>query len=342
MALPEIKYCPSTLQPDFDSYSPTAQSELFGRRTRKVSPILPFAPPGKNPEMTREYNEKRKTISISGVQEKYSLLQEKDELKLTSAKGTHILKPVPTERLALVEDIPANEHTTMQIARQVYGIKTAACGMIFFNDGSPAYLTRRFDYKTDGTKYQVEDFATLMGKSPEKEGDDYKYNASYLDIAKLINRYIPAAKVEQINFFRLVVFNYLFANGDAHLKNFSAMESDHGDYLLSPAYDLMCTALHIDDSNLALDGGLYDGDMKEAPYQNFGTYTYDSFLLFSKKIGIAEGLAESILDKFMKNILPAMDMIERSFLSKEAKEEYIHIIGERHKRFKLRKPGSYS
>src|SRR5882757_5753988 len=99
MSIPEIKYCPSTLQPGFNTYSPSAQLALFGSRSKKVSHILPLGPPGKNPEMTREYNEKRKTISISGVQEKYSLLLEKNELKLTASRGTHILKPVPAERL---------------------------------------------------------------------------------------------------------------------------------------------------------------------------------------------------------------------------------------------------
>src|SRR5258708_39961236 len=166
MSLPEIKYCPSTLQPGFTTYSPAAQQALFGSRSKKVSHILPFGPPGKNSEVTREYNEKRKRISISGVQEKYSLRLQKNRLSLTDTGGTHILKPVPTERLDRVTDLPANEHVSMQIARQVFGIKTAACGMIFFDEGSPAYITRRFDYKPDGTgKYQVEDFATLLAKT---------------------------------------------------------------------------------------------------------------------------------------------------------------------------------
>lgn len=336
MSLPEIIYCPSTLQPGFSTYSPAAQLALFGSRSKKVSHMLPFGPPGKNPELTREYNEKRKTISISGVQEKYSLILEKNELKLTASRGTHILKPIPTERLERVNDMPANEHVAMQIARQIFGIKTAACGMIFFDDGSPAYITRRFDYKADGTKYQVEDFATLMGKSPEREGDDFKYNASYLDIAKLITQYVPAATIELLNFFRLVVFNYLFANGDAHLKNFALMESDQGDYLLSPAYDLLSTALHIDDATIALHDGLYKGDMDEAPYRNFGIYTRQSFILFAEKAGIQASLADQILDESMQSILKAMEMIRRSFLSKEAKDRYIEILGDRHRRFKLK------
>lgn len=329
MNQPDIQYCPSTLKPGFTTYSPVARQALFGGRTKNISHILPYGPPGKSPGLTRTYNEKRKTISISGVQEKYSLLQEKNLLELTAVSGTHILKPIPNERLERTGDMPANEHVTMQIAQQVFGIKTAACAMIFFDDGSPAYITRRFDYKQDGSKYQVEDFATLMGKSPEREGDDFKYNASYLDIALLINKYVPAATVEMIHFFQLVVFNYLFANGDAHLKNFALMESGQGDYLLAPAYDLLCTALHIDDSQLALTGGLYEGDMEEQPYQEFGTYTRQSFMLFAEKIGLRTVLAAKILDSFMNAVHPAKEMIGRSFLSYTSKEKYLEVINDR-------------
>lgn len=336
MILPPINYCPSTLQPGFTTYSPSAQLALFGSRTKKVSHILSFGPPGKNTELTRAYNEKRKRISISGVQEKYSLQLVKNDLRLTDTAGTHILKPVPAERLELVTDLPANEHVSMQIARQVFGMKTAACGMIFFDDGSPAYITRRFDYKPDGSgKYKVEDFATLQSKTPEKEGDDFKYNASYLDIAQQIQRYAAASPVVLLEYFRLVVFNYLIGNGDAHLKNFSLIETEQGDYILSPAYDLLCTALHIDDSALALHGGLYERDYEEKTYLRFGTYTRTSFLVFAEMAGIHAGLAAKTIDKLMLGVADAMKLAERSFLSEEARKKYIGILEDRLGRLKF-------
>ncbi len=332
MSVPEINYCPSLLKPGFSTYCPLAQQLLFGARSRKVAAVLPFGPPGKTAALTREFNESRKRISISGVQEKYSLLQQKNQLALTQTNGTHILKPIPAERLERVEEMPANEHLTMQIAAQLFGIKTAASGMIFFDDGSPAYITRRFDYKPDGTKYQVEDFATLLGKSPEKEGDNFKYNASYLEIAQRIQKYVPAAKLEMIRFYELVLFNYLFANGDAHLKNFSLIESDQGDYVLAPAYDLLCTALHIDDADLALHGGLYEGDMNETSYQKYGIYTYRSFLLFAQKIDITREIAAETIQRFTTLIEPAMALVDRSFLSPDAKMHYKQILRERYRR----------
>jgi serine/threonine-protein kinase HipA len=337
MSLAEIKYCPSTLQSGFITYSAAAQHALFGSRSKKVSHILPFNAPGKDNGPTPEFNEKRKRISISGVQEKYSLVLQKNKLFLTDSGGTHILKPVPAERLGRVTDLPANEHVSMQMARQVFGIRTAACGMIFFDDGSPAYITRRFDHKPDGSgKYQVEDFAALLAKTPEREGDGYKYNGSYFDIAKQIRRYVAASPVALLEFFRLLVFNYLIANGDAHLKNFSLMESEQGDFLLSPAYDLLCTALHIDDTPLALHGGLYEGDYNEKAYLNFGTYTRTSFLVFAEMIGINPVLAGNVVEEIMRGTLKAMELVERSFLSDEAKKKYIDILGDRHRSLGLR------
>jgi serine/threonine-protein kinase HipA len=202
--------------------------------------------------------------------------------------------------------------------------------MIFFDDGSPAYLTRRFDYKPDGSgKYQLEDFATLMDKTPEREGDNFKYNASYLDIADLIRQYVAAAPVVMMDFFRLLVVNYLIANGDAHLKNFSLMETTQGDFVLSPAYDLLCTALHFDDSALALHDGLYKGDYDEKTYYDSGMYTGTSFVVFAEKAGISSVLARQVVDEILRKTPKAIEIVQRCFLSEEAKNKYIGILGQR-------------
>jgi serine/threonine-protein kinase HipA len=335
MNLNNIQYCPSTLAPGFHSYSPKAMNDLFGSRTKKVSHLLPFPAPGKDVIQTKVYNEKRKAISISGYQEKYSIQLKKNTLELVDKNGHYILKPIPTERLSLVNDMPANEHLTMQIASQVFKIYTASNGLIFFEDGSPAYLTKRFDYRKDGLKYQIEDFATLIGLTRESDGDEFKIKASYATIAATIDKFVPAAKIEKLNFFELVVFNYAFGNGDAHLKNFSLLETLEGDYILSPAYDLICTALHIDDGNLALQGGLYEKDFEAPAFSSFGFYTYHDFILFGELIGLELKLTEPVLKKYSKINDKVLLMIERSFLSKKGKKLYQAVYLERMKRFNL-------
>jgi len=327
--------CPGTLEPGHETYSPRCKVEMFGSRTKKISHILPFPPPNKDPEYSKVFQEARQRISISGVQEKYSMALVKNHLELVERKGQYILKPIPGD-LINREYIPANEHITMQVAKQVFGIETAANAMIFFNDGTPAYLTRRFDYKVDGTKYQVEDFATLLGKTEEQEGANYKYNGSYEDIGRIIKKYIPSATIAMEKYFRLVVFNYLFSNGDAHLKNFSAIESPDGDYVLAPAYDLMCTRLHIDDGDLGLQEGLYKGDMDSPSYGRFGIYTYDNFIEFAERLAIPPKRSSKMIEQMLQKIPAVEPLVQRSFLSAELKVQYMSHLKEKEKRFNLK------
>ena len=56
---------------------------------------------------------------------------------------------------------------------------------------------------------------------------------------ELMQRHLPTYKIEAPKLLKLLVFNYLFSNGDAHFKNFSVIETPMGDYRLSPAYDLL-------------------------------------------------------------------------------------------------------
>lgn len=79
-------------------------------------------------------------------------------------------------------------------------------------------------------------------------------------MALLIKKYVAAYPVALEEFFKLVVFNFLFSNGDAHLKNFSLLETPQGDYQMSPAYDLMNTKIHVKVPELALKDDLFDND----------------------------------------------------------------------------------
>ncbi len=318
----ELKYCPGTLAEGFSSYSPGCLRKLFNGK--KVSHILPFESPQKNEEVASLFMENRKRISISGVQEKLSFLLEKNQLRLTKEgeHGTYILKPIPKD-LKKVDQVPANEHLTMQIAKQVYGINMAENALIFFKDGSPAYLTKRFDVKPDGTKWGKEDFASLAGKTKDNAGPDFKYEYSYEEMGYLIQKFVPAWRVEIEKYFSLVVFNFLFSNGDAHLKNFSLLESSAGDYLLGPAYDLINTGLHVDDTDFALDTGLFADGYKSQAYLKKGHPSKTDFIEFAKRIGVAEGRIVKLLKPFLEKQMMVESLISRSFLNDESKRGYL-------------------
>lgn len=322
-----LKYCPSTLKEGFDTFSPLALRRLFGGKA--VNHILPFSL-----DYYSENISDIQLISISGVQEKVSLLLDKNVLRLINSNehGQYILKPIPNSRFKAVEEIPANEHLTMQIAKQVYQIETAENTLIFFPDNKPAYLTKRFDYKVNNEKLTVEDFATLAGVSTIKGGSSLKYKGSYEDMAVLIKKYVVAYSVEIEKFFRLVLFNYLFSNGDAHLKNFSLIETPNSDMILSPAYDLLCTRLHVSDSDMATADGLFSNDYETASYQANAFYAYDDFLDFAQKIGITSKRAKKILLSFQQDYLQTHQLIANSFLSEELRKMYSYLYFDKLKR----------
>lgn len=330
MNLDELKYCPGTLAEGFSTYSPSCLRNLFGGK--KVSHVLPYEQPQQSEEVAGQFMENRKHISISGVQEKLSFLLEKNQLRLAKEgeRGTYLLKPIPRD-LKKVDQVPANEHLTMQIANQVYKLNTAENAMIFFKNGSPAYITKRFDVKKEGEKWGTEDFATLAGKAKDNAGANFKYEYSFEEAGILIQKYVPAWRVEIEKYFSLVVFNFLFSNGDAHLKNFSLLESSKGDFLLSPAYDLVNTRLHVDDSDFALDKGLFADDFKSEEYKKNGHPSKSDFAEFAKRIGVAEGRIEKLLNPFLEKQPLLETLVSRSFLSEANKRAYLLMYSTKRK-----------
>jgi len=316
-----VDRCPSTLKTGFASYSPAALRKLF--QNKKVSHILPFASPENDEKVREAFIENRKRLSISGVQVKLSLRLDKNKLRLTSEgeSGHYILKPIPVD-LMKVEQLPANEHLTMQIAEQVFDINTAANALVFFKDDRPAYITKRFDYKNDGTKRSMEDFATLAGKTKDTAGNDFKYEASCEYLFILLKRFVGPYLVEAQKLFRLVLFNYAFSNGDAHLKNFSVLETDSGDSILSPAYDLVCSRIHVGDSDLAFKHGLFVDDFETESYKVNAFYAYDDFHALGLKVGLPEAVVKQEINQFAVKEEDVKDFINRSFLTEDIKKLY--------------------
>jgi serine/threonine-protein kinase HipA len=324
MNLKELNNCPGTLAEGYSTYSPSCLRNLFNGK--KVKHILSYDQPQFNEEVADLFIENRKRISISGVQEKLSFVLEKNVLRLTKEgeQGTYILKPIPRD-LIKVDQVPANEHLTMQIAKQVFGLNTAENALIFFTNGSPAYITKRFDVKEDGTKWGKEDFATLAGKTTDNAGPNFKYQFSYEEAGLLIQKYVSAWRIEIEKYFSLVLFNFLFSNGDAHLKNFSLLESSKGDYLLSPVYDLLNTKLHVDDSDFALDKGLFLDDFKSEQYKKNKHPNKLDFVEFGRRIGVSENRIEKLLAPYLEKQALMETLISRSFLTEANKRGYLML-----------------
>lgn len=319
----ELNVCPSTLQVGFTTYSPSARKQLFDGK--EVSPILEFDSPNNDGADKEAYLKNVGRISLSGVQPKASLVLNSNgylEKPAENERGTYILKPAPSSYALLDRKFcPANEHITMQLASQVYQIETAANAICFFRDGEAAYLCRRFDVGPEGQKYSQEDFASLAGLTNANGGSDFKYsNLSYEECADIIRKYVKAAPVEILKFFRIIVFNYLTLNDDAHLKNFSLINRGDGEYHLAPAYDLINTSLHLNMPRIfALDKGLFREGMKLTDTRTVGRKDFEEF---GHRIGLPDRLIQRELNFFATEYPLAKELIDHSFLSESLKRNY--------------------
>lgn len=330
-----IRNCPSTLAAGYDTYSPIALKRVFGKQ--KVSHLLPYDSIEQNEEDAKLFMENKKRISISGVQSKYSMIVRDGELRLTleGEQGRYILKPKPAEIKNPLE-CAANENLTMQIAEQVFKMETATNGLCFFRGGEMAYITKRFDTAPDGSKYQVEDFASLAGVTSDNGGANFKYDYSYEEVAELIRKYLPAWPVELLKYYRLILFNFLFSNGDAHLKNFSVIDMGGNDFRLTPAYDLLNTRIHVDDADFALDKGLFKTARPD--FFKGGKANGETFKQFGLQIGLPEKVVDKELSAFTAKYPLLDELIDNSFLSEKVKRQYRMLYQTKRNRLADRKP----
>jgi serine/threonine-protein kinase HipA len=313
----EINRCPGTLAAGFTTYSRTCLKRVFNGSM--VNHVLPYASLQSNHNSEDSFEENATRMSISGVQEKFSIIQLKNKIRLSKEgeQGTHILKPIPSVSKN-ADQMPANEHLTMQIAQQVFSIEIAANALIFFGNDNPAYITKRFDVVPGGLKLAQEDFASLAGKSPQTHGTNYKYLGSYWDLFELMRENLPSYKVESLKLFKLLVFNYLFSNGDAHLKNFSIIETPQGDFKLSPAYDLLNSCIHIEDKDFALDEGLIPARMRQGNVDK-------QFRLLAEYAGIPEKQTNAIMSLMVSRTEQVTNLIDASFLKDRIKRSYLQL-----------------
>jgi serine/threonine-protein kinase HipA len=193
-------------------------------------------------------------------------------------------------------------------------------------------LTKRFDRLPNGIKLDQEDFSQIASRTEETHGENYKYDFSYEEIGELIKAHVGPSLIELEKFYKLVAFNYLVQNGDAHIKNFSLFRnSSEGILLLTPAYDLANTRLHLpEEADTALD--LFKDEFATPSFTANAYYAKDDFVEFGKRLGINPSRVESILGLLVSKLDSVNNLIDNSFLEDETKIEYRGHIADRVKR----------
>lgn len=195
--------------------------------------------------------------SLAGMTLKFSMSRRGDRLVVPAhgRDGDWILK-IPDHSYP---DLPANELAVMRLAGSV-GIDVPEARLwsrddiddlgpgAWASEETRAYAVRRFD-RSPGGRVHIEDFAQVLGRFGDGE---WKYHSNVETVAGLAHRGRDRDSLREA--VRRTVFNLLVGNGDAHLKNWSLIYPDRRRARLSPAYDLVCTAVHLPDPGNPLLG----------------------------------------------------------------------------------------
>ncbi len=240
--------------------------------------------------------------TVSGVQKKLLVIKTgKDAFQPAAADGPapYIAKFNSEAEPTLVH----NEKLSLAWTAAVLGkreVNTAEVSHIAALD-QIALVVTRFDRGPKGEKLRLEDCAQILGKP---RGRDYagKYDGAYEDIAGVIDRYSARPAIDKARFLSRLVAYALIGNCDAHLKNFSLLESGDG-LRLSPVYDVVNTALYPRYDQLfalAIEGKKHQ------------LSAIDGKLLrrFGLSIGLPERAVEQIFTEITRNVRKAEPILQ--------------------------------
>ncbi len=304
-------YCYKPLAAAEADFHAACSRKMFGS---PQPPILPYS----EDQLESLAEEVIKTqTTVTGVQPKISLHlgNEGSEIKrftIVGLWGGYILKP-PTSHYP---ELPEVEDLTMHLAG-IAKIAVVPHCLIRLQSGNLAYITKRID-RVKKDKLHMEDMCQLTERLTEE-----KYNGSYEQIGKAIRKYSSNPGLDLVNFSEVILFSFLAGNADGHLKNFSLIRQPGLGMVLSPAYDLVATALvnPADNEEFALT---LNGKKRRIRRSDFEA-------AFAA-LGMDAKQGENVFRKMEQSQGKWMEMINVSFVSEELKEGYKALVEERFSR----------
>lgn len=185
--------------------------------------------------------EKGIRLSLAGAQDKIAVCLQNNQIALAQAgnPSTHILKPM----IEGVKDSVQNETFCLKLAK-LSKINTPNVEIRQVEDIS-YFLIERYDREIIESKVKrlhQEDFCQIL-KTPPELKYEREGGPNIKQCLEILDQHSTKPAVDRITFTRLIIFNYLIANADAHGKNFSLLYKDQYPEL-APAYDLLSTAVY--------------------------------------------------------------------------------------------------
>ena len=237
-----------------------------------------------DPEKYKLYPEiKQAKLSLAGAQDKLPVYIKGTQVYLPKNSGsatTHIIKPIDTG----FTDIPRNEAFCMELAqRSGFPIPNSKIMRI---GGHELFVVDRYDrqvFNKEIVRIHQEDFCQAMGYPAERKYQETG-GPGFAECRELIDEYLSNEGVaNRLLFIRMMVFNYIIGNHDAHGKNFSILHDDG--FELAPFYDLLSTQIYPLDNKFAMAIG-----------QNFRLERIKdhSFELFAKDMNVRPNLLKKL------------------------------------------------
>jgi serine/threonine-protein kinase HipA len=243
------------------------------------------------------------TPRLSGVQIKAPMSLGEDG-RLSPSVGlsfTHILKPAGTNGF---EALPLVEWIGLSLARAI-GLPTPEVALVRMPDGmSPALLVERFDIRERAEDPQclaMEDMCSVLDLEPHA-----KYTGTIERVARATRALSSAPDEDLLILLRRVLFAWLIADGDMHLKNLALLKTaKRGEALfasvrLAPVYDALTTRVFpgLGHDRMALKLSGKDGRLHR-----------DDFIALSALLGIRSADAHQTIDDVLMQLPAALDAV---------------------------------
>ncbi|OOF61615.1 type II toxin-antitoxin system HipA family toxin [Rodentibacter sp. Ppn85] len=303
---------------------------------KNFNPQLPFS----RQDFLTTKPKKQQGMSISGFQPKLQLIINENQFNSIDQQGNYILKPSPDNYPFLAE----NEHATMRVMAEL-GFEVPVNRLFPFASESAekelAFVIKRFDRDKHNNpihQEQLDGAMNIQEKYGKIKSDDEQY-ISYERVAKFILQHTEKNLALQRELFRRIVYAYLLANNDLHLRNFSLLYPKNSVPKLAPVYDFVSVTPY----NEAFNSALFalpllkkeEGNQTLAHGFNtqYGKYIGDDFVEFGENIGLNKRV---ILQKLIPEIIKEKveSIYQRSFMPKT---HIAIVLKTYHKRLQLLK-----
>jgi len=305
-------YCYQELEAGQVDFHPGCARKFFGNDT---APILPYMRDNIS-ELARQVI--RTSASVTGVQAKMSLdvnrggKNEPAKFTIVGLWGKYIFKP----QSAKYPYLPELEDLTMKMA-EVARIRTARHTLIRLADGELGYLTLRMDRGRKGEKISMLDMCQLTNRLTE-----HKYYGTYQQLAETIKKYSSVPMLDVQRYWEVVMFSWITGNSDMHCKNFSLVDTGGGEYVLSPAYDLLAVLLADPTDTEEMAMSFEVGGAKS-------DFDRNTFTTAFTQSGIPAAVANKMIERMKGNLPEWEKLISQSFLSEKMKTDYCHLLNQR-------------